>query len=351
LSAPQTAPKGAVPCPECGSELGRSLLACPSCGRLVHAERLRSLASEAEDAAARGNGPAALAAWRTALELLPAGSRQHETVSAKVLALSRQVDGAAQSNVPAAPPPGSAWARWLAPLGAAGLIVWKLKFVVVFVLTKAKLLLLGLTKAPTLVSALASFGVYWTVWGWKFALGLVASMYVHEMGHVFALSRYGIRATAPMFVPGLGAFVRMEQYPAEPREDARVGLAGPMWGLYAAAAAWMVAFATGWGAWAAVARSAALLNLFNLIPLGPLDGGRGFRSLSGGQRWAAAGALAAAWWVTHEGLLILLFVAAAARAAMGGHGHPAGDRGALARYLWLVAALGALTTVPVATPR
>jgi hypothetical protein len=96
----------------------------------------------------------------------------------------------------------------------------------VFLLGKAKFLLLGMTKLPTLLSAVAAFGVYWTVWGWKFALGLVASMYVHDMGHVFALRRYGIRATAPMFVPGLGAFVCMEQYPKSQREDARVGLAG-----------------------------------------------------------------------------------------------------------------------------
>jgi Zn-dependent protease len=347
LSAPPAQASAAVLCPECGSELGRTLLTCPGCGRLVHAERLRALASEAETATARDDVAAALVAWRSALELLPAGSRQHEAVSGKVTALSRRVDAALPSGAPDAPAPGSVWARWLAPLGAVGLLAWKFKFVVVFVLTKAKLLLLGLTKMPTLVSALASFGVYWTAWGWKFALGLIASMYVHEMGHVFALSRYGIRATAPMFVPGLGAFVRMEQYPAEPREDARVGLAGPIWGLYAAVAAWMVAVATGWAAWAAIARSAALLNLFNLVPLGPLDGGRGFRSLSRGQRWTAVAALAVTWWATHEGLLILLLVAATARAAMGGEGHAPGDRGSLLRYVGVVAALAALTRTPV----
>src|SRR3989454_12639768 len=78
---------------------------------------------------------------------------------------------------------------------------------------------------------LLSAGVYWAAWGWKFALGVVLSIYVHEMGHVQALQRYGIKATAPMFIPGVGAVVRLKQYPASPREDARVGLAGPLGGL------------------------------------------------------------------------------------------------------------------------
>src|SRR2546430_4861243 len=82
---------------------------------------------------------------------------------------------------------------------------------------------------------LLSAGVYWTIWGWKFALGVVLSIYVHEMGHVQALQRYGIKATAPMFIPGVGAVVRLKQYPADRREDARVGLAGPLWGRPAAA--------------------------------------------------------------------------------------------------------------------
>ena len=64
--------------------------------------------------------------------------------------------------------------------------------------------------------------------GIGFGVGLIASIYVHEMGHVFALRLYGIRATAPMFVPGLGALVRLHQYPIDAREDARVGLAGPV---------------------------------------------------------------------------------------------------------------------------
>src|SRR6185295_6272463 len=118
--------------------------------------------------------------------------------------------------------------------GAVGALLAKFKWVVLFLLGKGKILLAGLLKAPTFLSMALALGVYATAFGWKFALGLVVSIYVHEMGHVVWLRRYGIPATAPMFVPGLGAFVRLNQRPATVGEDARVGLAGPVWGAAAA---------------------------------------------------------------------------------------------------------------------
>jgi len=81
-----------------------------------------------------------------------------------------------------------------------------LENLVLAALGKGKLLLLGLTKSTTLFTMLLSMGVYWTAWGWRFALGLVLSIYVHEMGHVAALQRYGIKATAPMFIPGFAGY-------------------------------------------------------------------------------------------------------------------------------------------------
>lgn len=328
-------------CQGCGTELAPALLACPGCGRLVHAATLEALATEARRHEEAERRPAAMASWRRALELLPPGSRQREQIERKLGVLGTGAP-------PALPPPGrgSRSARWLASLGVVGLLLWKFKFVVVLVLTKAKLLVLGLTKAPTLLSMLASFGVYWAAWGWRFALGLLATMYVHEMGHVFALTRYGIRASVPMFVPGVGAFVRMDQYPVNPREDARVGLAGPLWGLIAALAAWGVSLAGGGAAWAATARASAWLNLFNLLPLGVLDGGRGFRSLTRVQRYAATAGLALAWAWSHEGLLALLFLVAAGRATMG-KAPEEPDGVGLAQYVALVAALTALSGVPV----
>jgi Zn-dependent protease len=320
------------------------LLSCPACHRLLHADTLKQLAGDAERLLAAGELAAALAKWRDALDLLPPGSRQSQSIGAKVAELSRQVDGDHAKPAAAPPRPGSLAAKVLGPLGVVGLLLWKFKFIVVLALGKAKLLLGGLTKAGTVFSMLLSFGVYWTAWGWRFALGLIASMYVHEMGHVAALRRLGIKASAPMFVPGLGAFVRMDQYPQSPREDARVGLAGPLWGLAAAVAAYAVHLATGAPIWAAIARSAGWLNLFNLLPVWQLDGGRGFRALSRAQRWLVTAAMGGLWLATGEGLLALLAIAGGFR-AMTGNGAEEPDPVAFYEFLFLLATLSALCMV------
>ena len=119
---------------------------------------------------------------------------------------------------------------------------------------------------------LLSFGVYWTMFGWPLALGLVLSIYIHEMGHMFALTRYGVKTTAPMFIPGIGALIRMQQPLGDPRQDARIGLAGPLWGLGAALAAGGLNLATGLPIFLVIARLGAFINLFNLLPFGSLDG-------------------------------------------------------------------------------
>ncbi len=333
-----------APCPDCGTELAPSFLTCPSCHRLVHAERLKSLAGEAEGAIAAGRPALARDAWRQALDLLPPGSRQATIVALKIAELSQQVtttepDAADEQQK-------HSWVKRAGALGGLVLVLWKFKFLLVFVLTKGKLLLLGLTKSSTLFSMILSMGVYWTAWGWKFALGLVLSMYVHEMGHVAALQRYGIKATAPMFIPGLGAMVRLDQYPANPAEDARVGLAGPLWGLGAAAFAYAVFVATAIPFWAAIARTGALLNLFNLLPVWQLDGGRGYSALSSGQRWLLTAALGAAWYATGEALLALIGGVAAVR-AFGGTAAVVPDHGALGQFVFLVVALSALTVIQV----
>src|ERR1041385_5352852 len=294
---------------QCGTQIAPALLACPSCRRLVHAENLKRLAATAEGAEQAGDPSAALAAWRQALDLLPADATQHQVVSARIAALSRSLDAG-----PAGARQGSGVGKGAAGVGALGALLFKFKFALMFVLTKAKLLLFGLTKASTFFSMLLSASLYWTMWGWKFAVGVVLSIYVHEMGHVQALQRYGIKATAPMFIPGVGAVVRLKQYPADRREDARVGLAGPIWGLGAAVVAYAVYRATESGIWGAIAHFGAWVNLFNLLPVWQLDGGRGFRALTRGQRWIAAALIGAMWLVTGEGLLVLLGLAAAASA-------------------------------------
>jgi Zn-dependent protease len=334
-------------CTGCGTEVAPRLLTCPSCQRLVHGERLKELAATAEAQARAGDLSAALSAWQEALTLLPAQSRQHQIISAKVAELGRQIDAAPRSARNVATSRGDISAKNAGPI--AGLIA-----IVVFLATKAKFLLLGLTRSSTFLSMFLSVGVYWAAFGWQLALGLVISIYIHEMGHVAALMRYGIPASAPLFVPGIGAMIRLRQNLTDPRQDARVGLAGPLWGLGAALASGGVYLATKQPIWAAITQLGAWINLFNLMPIWQLDGGRAFHALSQGQRWIAAATVLAAWYAVSSiapesqvmGLLLLIMIVAVFQ-AFAGKPARSSDTGTLALYMVLVATLTALSLVPV----
>lgn len=314
-------------CVDCGTEISAARLSCPLCHGLVHREELERLAKEAEWARGREEPREEIVAWRRALELLPPDSEQSRSIAGRVSELSRLVEERSEK-------PKSAW-RW-AGIGA----------VFAFVVTKGKFLLAGLTKSGTFLSMFLSLGVYWAAFGWKFAAGLIASIYVHEMGHVAALHRLGIRASAPMFIPGLGAMVRMQQYPVDAREDARVGLAGPLWGLGAALVAAVVYFATEAPIWGAIARIGAWVNLFNLLPVWQLDGGRGFRALGEKERLGVTALAAVLWIWTREGLLVLIAIVAGFR-YFSADPQAAGDRVAFAQFLVLLVALSALTLIAV----
>jgi Zn-dependent protease len=321
----------AATCAGCGTELSGSLLACPACQRLVHAATLSEIAARAEAATKRGEVPAALEAWRSALELLPPGSRQRAAIEQKVEVLASTAQA-----VPDVPTSGR-W-KWLATLGPIGLLLWKFKFLVVALLTKGKLLLLGLTNVGTLLSMFGAVAVYWAVWGIWFAVGLVVSIYIHEMGHVAAITRYGIAATAPMFIPGFGALIRLKQAPVTPRENARIGLAGPLWGLGAAIAAALAGKLGGGPMFLAIAHTGAWLNLFNLTPIWHLDGSRGFASLNRLYRWLATSSLLVAWMITHDGLVLLATLVAVWR-SFTSPDDVAEDHGALALFVSITIAL------------
>lgn len=309
----------------------------------MHAATLKRLAAEAEAAEQKGEISAALSAWRSTMDLLPPESQQYAVILQRVRALSARVE-----DIGDAPKP-SAWKKGAAGASGLAVLLFKFKTVLLVLLTKGKFLLLGLTKAKTLFSMLVFLGVYWSIWGWKFALGFVVSIYIHEMGHVWMLNRYGIKATAPMFIPGFGALVRLQQYPVTVIEDARVGLAGPLWGLGAASAAYGIYLATGDTIWGAIAQSGAMINLFNLIPIWQLDGGRGFRSLTRAQRGLAAVAVGGMYYATaHEQrqnffLLIILFCAGG-RVFMGEAPKERDDFG-LFQYVLLILLLGGLSAI------
>lgn len=176
-----------------------------------------------------------------------------------------------------AEPPSRRPGERLSPLAAFVTRLLRAKFVFV----PLKLLLGGPVVAPAL-TALISIGAYGWIFGWEFGVGLVALLFIHEMGHVLMLRRFGVRATAPIFIPFLGAFIGMRQLPRDAVMEAYVGLGGPVLGSLGAVLAWGVYQADGRSIWLVMTYLGVLLNLFNLLPLPPLDGGRAVAAIS---RW------------------------------------------------------------------
>ena len=168
------------------------------------------------------------------------------------------------------------WRRALGVLIAVGALVIKFG-------AKLKGLLLLLPKLKLLTtsaSMLVSIAAYALIWGVKFAVGFVLLLLVHELGHVFQLRREGIRATAPMFIPFVGAFVGMKELPKDAAAEARVGLAGPVLGSLGCLVPLALHAATGDEFFKALAFVGFFLNLLNLAPVLPLDGGRAMAALS-----------------------------------------------------------------------
>jgi Zn-dependent protease len=176
-----------------------------------------------------------------------------------------------------------AGARRLGPLAGAAAV-----------LAKTGGALLKLKALASVGTMLLSVLAYTLLYGWRFAVGLVALIAVHELGHVAALRRRGIAAGLPVFLPFLGAFVNVRQAPRSVYVEAETALAGPAAGVLGAAAVAAAASLTGSDLLRALAFTGFLINLFNLLPALPLDGGR------------AAGALHPAVW--GAGLAALLVI-------------------------------------------
>ena len=182
---------------------------------------------------------------------------------------------------PDAPSPFSEERRPLLRRVGGGLVV--LGALAIKFAAKLKALLLLLPKLKLLTTSgtmLVSIGAYALIWGWQFAVGFVLLLFVHEMGHVIQLRREGIEASAPVFIPFLGAAVWAKSLGDDALAEARVGLAGPVLGSLAAAALIPVAEATGNNLFTALAFTGFFLNLFNLLPVLPLDGGRAMAAMA-----------------------------------------------------------------------
>lgn len=300
-------------CSRCSTELSPLALVCPSCSALVHRERLEDLAARASAAETAGDRATARSLWEEARQLVPAGSEQYQQIGARVAALAVDAPGTPAATAGIHASNRSAWANVAAAAATIGfLLIGKLKF-----------LLLGLTKLSTFASMFGFIAVYWSLYGWPLAAGLAGTIYIHEMGHVAMLRRLGIQAGAPLFIPGIGALVMLKEHVTDPIKDARIGLAGPVWGLGAAAASWLVYMTSGAPIWLAISELTGFLNLFNLIPIWQLDGSRGFHALSANERWVVVAAIGAALWLTGVGVLWIVGAVALFRIVRGeqGPGH------------------------------
>ena len=172
-----------------------------------------------------------------------------------------------------------------------------------------KALLLLLPKAKVLTTAgsmLVSVAAYAVIWGWKFAVGFVALLFIHEMGHYIQLRREGVKPSGMVFIPFLGAAVGTRSLGGSALAEARVGLAGPIVGSLATAALLPIAASTDSDFWRALAFTGFFLNLFNLLPVVPLDGGRAMAAMAPWMWFLGLGAMLTLVFIAPNPILILI---------------------------------------------
>lgn len=254
-------PEPVYSCPSCRHWIAEGVMACPDCQTLVYAQHLNTIGAAAANAEREGKLPEARKLWTGALGWLPPDASQAEQIRKHIQSL----DGRQQAQ-------SDKTARWKKRLGPLAPIV--------FGIMKFKSALLILFKMKFLLGFLGYFGLYWALFGWKFALGFTISILVHEMGHYVAIRRRGLKADLPMFLPGLGAYVRWYHQGMKLDQLAAIALAGPLWGLGAAVACMGLFAWTHNPLFEALAYTGAWVNLINLIPVLGLDGAQATYALN-----------------------------------------------------------------------
>jgi Zn-dependent protease len=280
-------------CRRCGHELALGALACEQCHALVHGEELARLSEEAHQAEAKGELRNARDLWLKGLPLLPGDSRQAVWIRNH----AQKLDEAAQQvKVLQQKPPAEnqQWARKLGPLAPIAILLAKGKA------------LLPLLKLKFLLSLFAFMGFYWAEFGAKFGIGFAVLILIHELGHFIDIQRRGLPADMPIFLPGLGAYVKWRALGVSVKTRAEVSLAGPLAGWVASVACGLIWWKTGDGLWAALARAGAWLNVMNMIPVWVLDGGQAALALSKTERLMIVIVSAVLGLVVHENVFYLV---------------------------------------------
>jgi Zn-dependent protease len=323
-----TTPELIPNCKRCGHDLVPGALVCENCHALVHSEELEKLAAEAKRLEAKGDLRQAREQWLRGVPLLPAGSRQRDWI----LNHARALDAAADRLQPEKLPPAeNKWAQKLGPVGPVAVL-----------LAKSKGLLTAVFKLKFLLSFAAFFGLYWALYGWKFGIGFATLILIHEMGHYVDLKFRGLPADMPVFLPGLGAYVRWQALGVSLETRAMVSLAGPLAGMLSAAVCMVIWRQTDDKVWAALAHAGAWLNLLNLIPVWVLDGGQAVHALSKMERMIVLTACLALWLVLGDRMFFLVAIGAGYQAFFVKDLPPHPSRPATAYFIALLTGLGVI---------
>ncbi len=262
---------------------------CPKCRKFTHSQELDELAGRARQLTAAGQLQAAKDQWMAALKLLPPESSEYAGVQREVQKLEARISPQAATD----------WKKRLGPIGIALAALAKYKTVALVLLTKGKFIL----------SILAFLGLYWTLYGWWFALGLTGSVLMHEMGHYMMARRFGFSAELPMFLPGFGAYVRWNGAGVEPGMRAQISLAGPFFGLLSGLIAYGIFLTTGQAVWLALAHFAGWINLLNLIPVFIFDGAAAMNALGAQARIAILAVSIVMFFTLNEYLFLFIAIA------------------------------------------
>lgn len=318
-------------CRRCSTELPPRALDCPQCHALVHEEQVQGVAARARALEANGALWDAREQWQSALQLLPPDCQQAQWIRGHVRELETTI------HAPGAPDTRRKWKKWLGPLAPIALLLAKLKPV--------------LAGFKFLFTFAASIALYWSLWGWRFGVGFVLLILLHEMGHYIDIKRRGLPADMPVFLPGFGAYVKWQAMGVPIETRAAVSLAGPLAGWFGAAVCGLIWFRTGNGVWGGLAEFTALINIANLIPLFILDGGQAVLALNKLQRGLLmAASVGLAVWLEQW---IFYGVAAGSLWRMFTKDEPAQGSGGITIYfLALMTALAFLRSImPMPNPR
>jgi Zn-dependent protease len=291
-------------CKRCLNELAPGALVCDQCHALVHSGELERLSAEAKTLEAKGDLGQAREKWLTALALVPPSSTQAGWI--------REHEGALNAS------------------GVAGLA--------------------GKSTAPvgprfrwtSILSFLAFVVIYSAASGVKFGIGFAVLILIHEMGHFVDIKRRGLPADMPVFLPGLGAYVRWQAMGVSLETRAAVSLAGPLAGFFASVVCAALWWQTGNLLWASLARVGAMLNVLNLIPVWVFDGGQAALALSKAERIVLMTVCAALGLALWQNIFFLVAAGAGYRAFFAGDFPARPSRGTTVYFVVVLIALGVI---------